>query len=46
MFDFNTTGNGYFNNLNISPEAVPEPSSLALFGLSGLALLLRFRRRG
>jgi hypothetical protein len=25
--------------------AVPEPSSLALFGLSGVAMLLGFRRR-
>jgi hypothetical protein len=45
LFDFNTTGDGFFNNLNITPEAVPEPSSLALFGLSGLAMLLRLRRR-
>jgi len=45
LFDFNTVGNGYFNNLNITSE-IPEPSSLALFGLSGLALLLRLRRRG
>ena len=44
LFDFNTAGNGYFNNLNISSE-IPEPSSLALFGLSGLAMLLRLRRR-
>jgi hypothetical protein len=45
LFDYNTTGDGFFNNLNITPEAVPEPCSLALFGLSGLAMLLRFRRR-
>jgi hypothetical protein len=44
LFDFNTAGNGYFNNLNISSE-IPEPSSLALFGLSGVAMLLRLRRR-
>jgi hypothetical protein len=45
LFDFNTTGDGFFNNLNITPEAVSEPSSLALFGLSGVAMLLRLRRR-
>jgi hypothetical protein len=44
LFDFNTTGDGFFNNLNITAE-VPEPSSLALFGLSGVAMLLRLRRR-
>jgi hypothetical protein len=45
LFDLNTTGDGFFNNLTITAE-VPEPSSLALFGLSGVAMLLRFRRRG
>jgi hypothetical protein len=45
LFDTNTTGDGFFNNLNITPEAVPEPSSLAFIGLSSLAALLRFRRR-
>ena len=45
LFDFNTTGDGFFNNLNITPELIPEPSGLALFGLSGLALLFRLRRR-
>ena len=43
--DSNTTGNGYLNNLNISVEAAPEPSSLALMGLSGLATLIAIRRR-
>lgn len=43
--DANTTGNGYFNNLNITPEAVPEPTTLALAGLSGLVTLVALRRR-
>ncbi len=43
--DSNTTGNGYFNNLNLTVEAAPEPSSLALMGLSGLAAVCAFRRR-
>jgi hypothetical protein len=42
--DSNTTGNGYFNTLNITAESVPEPSILAL-GVSGLAALFAFRRR-
>ncbi len=43
--DSNTTGNGYFNNLNITPEIVPEPSTMALAGLSGFLTLLALRRR-
>jgi hypothetical protein len=43
--DSNTTGNGYFNGLNITPEATPEPSTMALAGLSGAAMLFGFRRR-
>jgi hypothetical protein len=43
--DFDTSGNGYFNNLNITPEAVPEPTTLTLIGLSGLATLVAARRR-
>jgi hypothetical protein len=43
--DSNTTGNGYLNNLNITVEAAPEPSSLALLGLSGLAAVFTVRRR-
>jgi hypothetical protein len=43
--DSNTTGNGYFNTLNLSVETVPEPSSIALFGMSGLGMLFAFRRR-
>jgi len=41
--DSNTTGNNYFNDLNITAE-VPEPSTLAL-AATGLAGLLSFRRR-
>lgn len=38
--------NLYFNNLQISsPAAVPEPSTMVLCGLSGLAALLAIRRR-
>ncbi|HEY3761710.1 MAG TPA: PEP-CTERM sorting domain-containing protein [Verrucomicrobiae bacterium] len=40
-----TTGNGYFNNLAVSPEVAPEPASLALFGISGLGAVLMMRRR-
>jgi len=43
--DSNTTGNGYFNNLNITAEAVPEPTTLALVGLSGLALVAVRRKK-
>jgi len=42
--DTDTANNQYVNNLNISPEVVPEPSTVAL-GISGLATLLAFRRR-
>jgi hypothetical protein len=38
----NTDGAGNYDNLNIS--IVPEPSTTALFGLGGLALILRRRR--
>lgn len=41
--DQNTTGNGYFNNLNIT--SAPEPTTLALAGLGGLATLVAARRR-
>lgn len=43
--DSNTTGDNFFNNLSISPESVPEPSTLALCGLSGVAGLVAIRRR-
>jgi MYXO-CTERM domain-containing protein len=42
--DSNTTGNGYLNNLNLTVETTPEPSTLVL-GTSGLATLLLLRRR-
>ncbi len=43
--DSDTSGNGYFNSLNITSEPTPEPSSILLFGLSGLGTLLAIRRR-
>lgn len=43
--DDNTTGNGYFNQLDITAEAVPEPVSAAFLGFFGLASLLAIRRR-
>jgi hypothetical protein len=39
----NTSNNQYFNNLSIT--SVPEPSTLALAGLSGFLTLLALRRR-
>lgn len=42
--DSNTTGNGYFNNLDIT-ASVPEPASAAFVGLFGFATLLAVRRR-
>ena len=41
--DSNTTGNAFFNNLSIT--SVPEPTTLALAGLGGLATLVILRRR-
>jgi len=41
--DMNTSGDEFVNNPTVA--AVPEPSTLALFGLSGLATLLVVRRR-
>ncbi|NNM88425.1 MAG: PEP-CTERM sorting domain-containing protein [Phycisphaerae bacterium] len=43
LFDSNTSNNGYFNSLSIS--AVPEPTSLGLMAIGGLALLLVGRRK-
>jgi hypothetical protein len=43
--DINTAQNAYFNNLHITAEQpVPEPATLALFGISGLGMVM-FRRR-
>ncbi|HEV2319531.1 MAG TPA: PEP-CTERM sorting domain-containing protein [Verrucomicrobiae bacterium] len=44
--DDNTSNDEFVNNLNISSEAVPEPSALALLGVSSLGTFLAFRRRG
>lgn len=43
FLDANTSANGYVNDLNIAP--VPEPSSIALCALSGLAMLMVARKR-
>lgn len=37
--------NLYFNNLQITAAAVPEPTVMALYGVSGLVALFAFRRR-
>ncbi len=41
--DLNTSNDQFVNNPNITAEAVPEPSSLALFSLAGAALFIRRR---
>jgi PEP-CTERM motif len=43
--DLNTSANGYVNNPNITPESVPEPTSMVMLGFAGLASLLAIRRR-
>jgi hypothetical protein len=43
LADANTANNQYFNNLSIT--AVPEPSSLMLFGLTGVSMLWTKLRR-
>lgn len=43
FWDDNTSNNQYFNDLNI--VAVPEPSTWAILGMSGLSGLMLFRRR-
>jgi len=44
FLDSDTTGNAYFNELNITAEAVPEPSTFVLIG-AGVAGLWGLRRR-
>jgi PEP-CTERM motif len=39
----NSSGNWSFNNITVSGTPVPEPASVGLLGLSGLALLARRR---
>ena len=41
----NSSGNWRYDNVNISGTAVPEPTTLALAGLGGLAALMAVRRR-
>lgn len=43
--DSDTMQNGYFNTLNVTVEAAPEPSTLALGVVSGACFLFGFRRR-
>ncbi len=45
FIDLNTSNDAFVNNPSISAEVVPEPSSMLVFGLSGLATLLAIRRR-
>ena len=37
-------GNGDFDNVRLDASVIPEPATLALFGLGGLLVLLRRRR--
>lgn len=43
--DDNTSNDAFVNNPAISAEAVPEPATLAILGLSGLGTFFAFRRR-
>lgn len=45
VVDNNTSNNAFVNNPNITAEAVPEPATLALLGMSGIGALVAFRRR-
>lgn len=44
VFDSNTTGNGYFNDLQVTPELLPEPSTFVMLGMGGIGFLLRRRK--
>ena len=41
----NTYGNNYLAMSNVSVSSVPEPQTWILFGLSGLIVVVAFRRR-
>lgn len=46
LYNSNTTSNASANNLYANNlQVVPEPSSLALIGLGGLAMMRLIRRR-
>ena len=35
----------YLNDISFSTQGVPEPTNIALFGITGLALAMKFRRK-
>jgi hypothetical protein len=40
-----SSGNFYLNDISFSTQGVPEPTNIALFGITGLALAMKFRRK-